>query len=78
MPEPGVPVAEGERVALVELVNRVVDKGVVLHGELTISVADVDLLFVGLQVLLCSADRMTAPLTLETRQPAAALPEEAS
>ena len=67
MPEENVPVAEGEHVALVELVNRVVDKGVVLHGELTISVADVDLLFVGLQVLLCSADRMMAPLTLEAR-----------
>lgn len=67
MPEPAVPVPEGERVALVELVNRVVDKGVVLHGELTISVADVDLLFIGLQVLLCSADRMMAPLTLDTR-----------
>ena len=67
MSESGVPVSEGDRVALVELVNRVVDKGVVLHGELTISVADVDLLFVGLQVLLCSADRLMAPLTLETR-----------
>lgn len=76
MPEPGVPVAEGERVALVELVNRVVDKGVVLHGELTISVADIDLLYVGLQVLLCSADRMMAPLTLETRQPTPTPPGE--
>lgn len=72
MPDPNVPMAEGERVALVELVNRVVDKGVVLHGELTISVADVDLLFVGLQVLLCSADRMMSPLTLETPPPVAA------
>ena len=78
MPEQGVPVAEGERVALVELVNRVVDKGVVLHGELTIAVADIDLLFVGLQVLLCSADRVMAPLTLETRQPTATLPEDVS
>lgn len=76
MPESDVPVAEGDRVALVELVNRVVDKGVVLHGELTISVADVDLLFVGLQVLLCSADRMMPPLTLETRSAAQSQPTE--
>jgi hypothetical protein len=58
-------IADHDRVALVELVNRVVDKGVVLRGELTISVADVDLLFVGLQVVLCAADRITAPILLE-------------
>jgi hypothetical protein len=78
MPEAVSPFPEGERVALVELVNRVVDKGVVLHGQLTISVADVDLLFLGLQVLLCSADRMMAPLTLETPSPPAAPAGEGS
>lgn len=50
-----------ERVALVELVNRVVDRGVVLSGELTISVAEIDLLYVGLRLLLCSADRVDRP-----------------
>lgn len=39
---------------LVELVNRVVDRGVSLSGDLTISVADIDLLYVGLRLLLCS------------------------
>ena len=53
--------AGDERVALVELVNRVVDRGVVLSGELTISVAEIDLLYVGLRLLLCSADRIDAP-----------------
>jgi len=48
----------GDHVALVELVNRVVDRGVVLGGDLTISVADVDLLYVGLRLLLCSPDRL--------------------
>ena len=67
MAEASVPVAPGDRIALVELVNRVVDKGVVLHGELTISVADVDLLYIGLQVLLCAADRRLEPVTLATR-----------
>lgn len=65
MSRSGAPPEEDERVALVELLNRVVDKGVVLHGELTISVADVDLLFVGLRVLLCSADRAGSALVLE-------------
>jgi hypothetical protein len=61
-------ISDHDRVALVELVNRVIDKGVVLSGELTISVADVDLLFVGLRVLLCSADRTTTTLLLERGQ----------
>lgn len=77
MPETTGAVSEGDRIALVELVNRVVDKGVVLSGQLTISVADVDLLFVGLQVLLCSADRMMPPLALgSARQRAPALGED--
>lgn len=71
MSDPSPALRDHDRVALVELVNRVVDKGVVLSGEITISVADIDLLFVGLRVLLCSADRMTDPLILESRASAA-------
>lgn len=56
---------DADHVALVELVNRVVDKGVVLSGELTISVADVDLLYLGIRLLLCSADRVSPPLVVE-------------
>ncbi len=47
-----------ERLALVELVNRVLDKGVVVTGEVTISIAGVDLLFVGLQLVLSSIDTL--------------------
>ena len=32
------------------------DKGVVLSGDITLSVADVDLIYVGLRVLLCSVE----------------------
>jgi hypothetical protein len=42
-------------VTLVELVDRVLNKGVVLTGDLTLAVADVDLVYVGLRVLLASA-----------------------
>jgi len=58
MPDSVGPVSESERVALVELINRVVDRGVTLSGDITISVADIDLLHVGLRLLLCSADRV--------------------
>lgn len=47
-----------QRLALVELVNRVLDKGVVVTGEVTISIAGVDLLFLGLQLVLSSIDTL--------------------
>ena len=42
-------------VTLVELVDRVLNKGVVLSGDITLSVAGVDLVYVGLRLLLASA-----------------------
>jgi gas vesicle structural protein len=43
-----------ERVTLIELVDRVLNTGVVLTGDVTLSVAGVDLVYVGLRVLLAS------------------------
>jgi gas vesicle structural protein len=43
-----------EQVTLLDLVDRVLNKGVVLSGDITLSVADVDLVYVGLRVLLSS------------------------
>ena len=43
-----------QQITLVELVDRVLNKGVVLTGDLTLSVAGVDLVYVGLRVLLAS------------------------
>jgi hypothetical protein len=42
-------------VTLVELVDRVLSQGVVLSGDITLSVAGVDLVYVGLRLLLASA-----------------------
>ena len=46
--------ALAQQVTLLELVDRVLNKGVVLSGDITLSVADVDLVYVGLRVLLAS------------------------
>lgn len=43
-------------VTLVELLDRLLDKGVVLCGDITLSVAEVDLVHVGLRVLLSSVE----------------------
>lgn len=44
-----------DQLTLVELVDRVLGKGVVLHGDITLAVAGVDLVYVALRVLLASA-----------------------
>jgi hypothetical protein len=41
---------------LAELVNRVLDRGAVITGEITISVAGVDLIFLGLQLVISAAE----------------------
>jgi hypothetical protein len=41
---------------LLELLDRALDKGVILWGDLTLSVAEVDLAYVGLKVLLSSVE----------------------
>jgi len=50
----GASPAAQQEVTLLELVDRVLNKGVVLTGDVTLSVADVDLVYVGLRVLLAS------------------------
>jgi hypothetical protein len=41
-------------VALVDLVDRLLAGGVVITGDLTLSVADIDLVYVGLRALITS------------------------
>jgi hypothetical protein len=43
-------------VTVLDLLDRALDKGVVLWGELVISIADVDLIYVGIKAILCSVD----------------------
>jgi hypothetical protein len=44
------------QVSLCEVLDRVLNKGVVVTGEVTISVADIDLIYLGLQVVLTSME----------------------
>jgi gas vesicle structural protein len=37
---------------LLELVDRLIEGGVVIHGDITLSVADIDLVYVGLRALV--------------------------
>ena len=45
---------ETEHVSLCEALDRILNKGAVVTGEITISVANIDLLYLGLQLILTS------------------------
>jgi len=47
---------ERKRINLSEVLDRVLTKGVVISGELWISVADIDLIYLQLRVLLSSVE----------------------
>jgi gas vesicle structural protein len=46
--------AYAEHVSLCEALDRILNKGAVLVGEVMISVADVDLIYLGLQIVASS------------------------
>lgn len=50
--------ARAREATLVDLLDRVIDSGVILSGDVTLSVANVDLVYLGLRVLLSPVDRL--------------------
>ncbi|MCF7888937.1 MAG: gas vesicle protein [Victivallales bacterium] len=51
-------VTKSKDVTLIEILDRVLDKGVVITGDIVISVADIDLIYLGLNVMLSSVETM--------------------
>lgn len=49
---------ENEDITLLELLDRLLDKGIVIVGELVISIANVDLIYVGLKLLISSVETL--------------------
>ena len=50
-----------EQIALVDLLDRVLARGVVAAGEVTLSIADVDMVTVSLRALVTSASSLYSP-----------------
>lgn len=57
---------ENSDLSLLETLDHVLNRGLVIAGEITIAVADVDLIFVGLNVMVSSVE--TAQEVLRRRQ----------
>jgi hypothetical protein len=49
---------DGADASLLELIDHVLNKGVVIDGEVMLGVAQVDLVYLRLTALLCAADRV--------------------
>ena len=67
MPDEELELLEEEsELSLLETLDHVLNRGLVIAGEITISVADIDLIFMGLNVLLSSVE--TAHQVLNKRK----------
>ncbi len=53
---------EEDELSLLETLDHVLDKGLVIAGEITISVANIDLIYLGLNVLLGSVEGVSRVL----------------
>jgi gas vesicle structural protein len=49
---------QSKEITILELLDRVLTKGVILTGDLVISVADIDLIYVGVKLMLSSVETM--------------------
>jgi hypothetical protein len=47
--------------SLLEIIDHVLNKGVMIQGEVVLGVAGVDLVYLRLNALLCAADRLLPP-----------------
>jgi hypothetical protein len=64
-------------VTLLDLLDRVIDRGVILAGDVTLSVADVDLVYLGLRVLLAPVERLPDLVPGREARPMQAQPVDA-
>lgn len=46
-------------VTLAEVLDRVLEKGVVIQGDLVISIADIDLVYIGLRAVISTVDKLS-------------------
>ncbi len=60
---------EGDEVSLLDILDHVLNAGVVVHGSLVISLAGVDLVYVGLNAVLTSVETAARHLNSTAAQP---------
>jgi hypothetical protein len=58
-----------EELSLLETLDHLLDRGVVIAGEAVVSIGDVDLLYLGLNVVLANVDAVIRTSQTRTSQP---------
>jgi len=58
--EQAMEILEGADQSLLDVIDHVLNKGVLVSGEAMLGVAGVDLVYLRLEALLCAADRVQA------------------
>lgn len=51
-------VDRSKEITILEVLDRVLNKGVILTGDIVISVADIDLIYLGVKLMLSSVETM--------------------
>ncbi|HEY1525878.1 MAG TPA: gas vesicle protein [Candidatus Angelobacter sp.] len=57
-----------DEISLLEILDHVLNSGVVIHGSLVISLAGVDLVYLGLNVVLTSVETALSNLQIEEKR----------
>jgi hypothetical protein len=55
-------ILDNSELSLLETIDHVLNRGLVISGDITISVADIDLIYLGLNVVLGSVDTINQAL----------------
>lgn len=51
-------IERNEEVTLLELLDRLINKGIVISGDLVISIANIDLIYVGLKLVISAVETL--------------------
>jgi len=68
-----IELSDDSELSLLETLDHVLNRGLVIAGEITIAVADIDLIFVGLNVLVSSVETANEVLRERERRGIAAV-----
>ncbi len=74
-PKPPLPstisdhILETPQVSVLDLVDELLNKGVMANADLTLGVAGIDLIYLRLSALLCAADRVLPPDPSKPKKP---------
>jgi hypothetical protein len=52
---------EASETSLVDVIDNLLNRGVVLNADIILALADIDLVYLRLSALLCAADRILPP-----------------